>query len=74
MSSQTEILRTETLTEDGGVIKEVLQEGSGDFPNQGDELVGKYFIIPFFNLLCIHVSFSRNFFPSHHCPRVVFVH
>ena len=39
--SEATILRTETLTEDGGVIKEVLEEGNGEFPKEGDELVGK---------------------------------
>jgi hypothetical protein len=34
-------LRTETLSADGGVTKDVTVEGSGDFPNAGDEVVGE---------------------------------
>ena len=35
------ILRTEKLSEDGGVTKEVFAEGNGDFPKEGDEVTGE---------------------------------
>ena len=31
------------LTEDGGVTKQILQEGSGDVPEEGDQIEGAWF-------------------------------
>lgn len=35
-----QFLRVETLTEDGGVVKKVIKEGSGDLPKKGYKIIG----------------------------------
>lgn len=42
MVQQEESIPAEDLSGDGGVTKQILVEGKGDFPNQGDTIEAHY--------------------------------
>ncbi len=48
------------LSNDGGVLKEILKEGTGEVPPDGYEIRGMLYEIPFTWLSHIFLSFSDS--------------